>query len=265
MKLNFIAGLPRSGSTLLCNVLNQNPNFFASSTSCLPLIMRGISATVSDSFEFKNLLNLNSDQTNQRLQGAMRGFCENWYAHAEKDVVFDKSRAWTGVPFLTRDLAPEGKMIVCVRDLRDVFASCVKQSRKNGLYGHTMGVDAHFKDAFDANGIIGAPYLAVLNLLAMKDQLKNIIFLKYEFFVQNPRATIERVYNELDLPYFDHDFEDVVNTAIDPDGFYLNQFPHKGEGKVEPLISTWKNVIPEYIANDIMRNSAGYNNAFQYQ
>ncbi len=31
--IHFVAGLPRSGSTLLCNILNQNPKFHATATS----------------------------------------------------------------------------------------------------------------------------------------------------------------------------------------------------------------------------------------
>ena len=35
MKLHFLAGLPRSGSTLLTKILNKNPNIFASTNSPL--------------------------------------------------------------------------------------------------------------------------------------------------------------------------------------------------------------------------------------
>lgn len=31
--IHLMAGLPRSGSTLMCNILNQNPRFHATSTS----------------------------------------------------------------------------------------------------------------------------------------------------------------------------------------------------------------------------------------
>ena len=31
--VHFISGMPRSGSTLLCNILNQNPRFHATGTS----------------------------------------------------------------------------------------------------------------------------------------------------------------------------------------------------------------------------------------
>ena len=33
---NIITGMPRSGSTLLCNILSQNPAFHAGATSPLP-------------------------------------------------------------------------------------------------------------------------------------------------------------------------------------------------------------------------------------
>ena len=41
-RLYFVAGLPRSGSTLLCNILMQNPAIYASATSGIPEVLRGI-------------------------------------------------------------------------------------------------------------------------------------------------------------------------------------------------------------------------------
>ena len=53
---NVVCGLPRSGSTLLCNLLNQNPEVYASSTSIVPVILGSTSNIISNSPEFKSLL-----------------------------------------------------------------------------------------------------------------------------------------------------------------------------------------------------------------
>jgi sulfotransferase len=52
-KLHLIAGLPRSGSTLLCNILNMNPNFYATPTSPLIDVIRNIRSTFSHNVTFK--------------------------------------------------------------------------------------------------------------------------------------------------------------------------------------------------------------------
>ena len=53
-KINVICGLPRSGSTLLCNILNQNPDFHASSTSPLAQTLGALSQFLSTSPEVKS-------------------------------------------------------------------------------------------------------------------------------------------------------------------------------------------------------------------
>ena len=57
MKLHVITGLPRAGSTLMQNVLAQNPKFKVTSTSELPSIISEISKIWSNSLEIKNYLN----------------------------------------------------------------------------------------------------------------------------------------------------------------------------------------------------------------
>ena len=55
-QIHFITGLPRSGSTLLCNVLNQNPEFYAGSTSPLPALVNTLVNCLSNSPEVQAAL-----------------------------------------------------------------------------------------------------------------------------------------------------------------------------------------------------------------
>ena len=58
-KLNLIAGMPRSGSTLLCNLLNMNPEFHATATSPVIDVLGNMRSTFSHNTTFK---------TNDRLK-----------------------------------------------------------------------------------------------------------------------------------------------------------------------------------------------------
>ena len=51
-KFHFISGLPRSGSTLLAAILNQNPRFRAGMTSPLADIMGVVMAETSSKNDF---------------------------------------------------------------------------------------------------------------------------------------------------------------------------------------------------------------------
>ena len=261
MKLHAICGLPRAGSTLLCNVLNQNPQFHASSTSVLAQCIAGLSNLWSNSAEIKSDLAHDRKATEARLSRSIKSLCENWY-DTDK-VVFDKSRAW-GFHYLTLQQAfPEAKIIAMVRDLRAVFASIERQHRKNPILDISAGQTLHMRadQMFAPEGMIGGPVMGVLDLIAR--QPKGMIVIQYETFVQNPQMIMDRLYAELGEESFKHDFENVENTATDLDALYLNKFPHEGTGKIEPG-EDWKDHVPSGLASQIMQRFPNYNQAFGY-
>lgn len=268
MKLNVITGLPRSGSTLLTNILNQNPKFFASSTSCVPQFVNGLSFNWSNSIEIKSMLDKDPDATNKRMRDTARATVEAWYAVENKEIIFDKSRAWASSSLLLQDIFPEAKIIVTVRDLRNVFASVEKQHRKNPILDESTNliektIYNRADKMFSAEGLIGAPILGIEDLARRKPN--GVIYVMYESFVQNPQVVMDRIYQEIGESPFDHDFDNVVNTSTDPDGFYLNKYPHKGEGKVEPGDpDEWKKYLSPDLGNTIMTRFADFNKFFGY-
>ena len=269
MKMNVVTGLPRSGSTLMCNILNQNPRFHATSTSVLPFMVNSIISVWSNSPEVKNLLNTKKEETEDRMQRSLSSFVENWHRRENKEVIFDKSRGWNSNEAALHELFPESKMIVMVRDLRNVFASIEKQNRKNPLVSE--GIEPTDKAIFNRadvmfgpQGLVGGPLVGIEDLIRRKPD--GVIYVTYEYFAKNPAMVMERIYSELNEEGFRHDFDNVENTANDPDGFYLNKYPHKGEGKVEPCDQEeWKKYVSDDIANLIMEKFGFYNQFFGYK
>jgi len=268
MKFNVITGLPRAGSTLLCNILNQNPNFYASSTSSLSGTVNMISGNWSKSVDVKNLLNRDKEKTEKRLEHTLKSFIEAWYKDCETKVVFDKSRGWSLNSLLLKKLYPESKIICVVRDLRNVYASIEKQHKKNPILDvETIPIEKTLMKkvytAFEPKGLVGAPIVGILDMIRRKTQ--GVIFIKYENLSSKPEEIMKKLYEELEEEYFKHDFDNVKNTAIDPDGFYLYKYPHKGEGKI---ISGNTEEYKEYLSKDviafIMDKFQQYNKFFKY-
>jgi len=263
MQLHGIAGLPRAGSTMLCNVLNQNPAAVASSTSALPGFVRALSGVASNRIEVKNLLDKQPAETVARINEATRAFCFAWYgAHAGK-LVFDKSRGWAAMPEAFRDVNPGGVIFVLVRDLRAVFASVEKQNRKSGmLQDKPDSIYDRYRETFSPGGVIGSPLQAIRSLIATRP--KNCFYIRYEDFVRDPGKTLGNVYGKIGADGFAHNFQAVENTAIDPDGFYLHKYPHQGCGAVEVRPETWPEIVPQDICADIMQTAKDYNEFFAY-
>jgi sulfotransferase len=267
MKFHSVCGLPRSGSTLLCNILNQNPKFQASSTSCIAQSVLALSKVWSSAPEVKSDLIHDKDATDARMLRASKSMVEAWYQDSEADVIFDKGRLWNSQPLVLRHLFPEAHMFVCVRDLRDVFASLEKQHAKNPLLDDAQNplektVFNRADRMFSPQGIIGTNIIGVEDL--GRRQLPYVHIIQFEALVNNPKMVLEGIYSDLGEEYFAHDFENVENSATDADAIYNNKFPHEGSGKVQPPEGSWRDYISPDIAGLIMERFPDYNRALNY-
>src|ERR1700758_4733330 len=94
---NFIGvtGLPRAGSTLLCQLLAQHPEIHCegfSSPLCNTLL--GMRRMGSDDTFFLSQLDQSFERSYAHLSSAMRGYLRGWYHDCKLPVVVDKTRAW---------------------------------------------------------------------------------------------------------------------------------------------------------------------------
>lgn len=218
--IHFCAGLPRSGSTVLMNILQQNPSIFTTGTCALTGIIEGLitKSRYSESFQAMNAQDADN-ATYGMVQGATRGWFDGL---TDKPVVVSKNRAWPRL----HHLYPNSKLIVTVRDIRDVAESFDKINR-NIKALHSYGDDGksygcmsedekysyHFntENAFSASLYQDLPRLMHL----WKDgHSKRIMFVRYEDMVSNPNHVIVELYKFLELPVFDHDLNNIQQSAL---------------------------------------------------
>ena len=268
MRLNAICGTPRSGSTLLCNILNQNPRFHASSTSCIPQSVRSLANLWSNAPEVKSDLINDREATEARMVRASRAMVEAWYGDlADDTVVFDKGRLWNNQPAVLRQLFPDAQIFACIRDPRDIVASCEKQHAKNPLLDTAenalqLNQHARIERLCEPNGIVGQQIDSVQDL--SRQRLPFVHIVQFETLVRNPKLVLDGIYTTLGEESFNHDFTNVENTATDVDGLYLNKFPHEGAGPVAPPEGTWKDHVPPEIAHKVMNRFSEFNQVFGY-
>lgn len=265
-RFHAIAGLPRSGSTLLQNILNQNPLFHATSTSPVPFWIEAVGDAASNSLEFKSELASDRESTEARLAFAIRGMVSGWYPGDE--VVFDKSRIWTRLALSLYSLFPKSVLILCVRDPREVFASIEKQHRRSPL----LHVDPHdgartlmgrAVSMMSSSGIIGASIAGISDVI--RRQIPNAVFVKYEELVKNPTVVVHGLYDTIGEEIAEHDFSHIINTSIDLDAVYLYKFPHEGCGAVEDSGTKWHEWITQDVGDFIFSQSAMFCETFGYE
>lgn len=250
--MNVITGLPRSGSTLLCNILNQNSKNYASDTSTLAGIVQAISNGLSNQLEAQNV-------DHARVIEATKAFISTWY-DVDK-TIYDKGRLWSSMGLIYQSLEL-GKMFVLVRDLRDVYASMEKHHRKNPMLAapniiSSTGVFQRADMAFSPEGMIGSCVAGIEDLI--RRDLPNVVFVQYEAMCADPQKVLSS------FDDFEYDFDNVKNVSEELDKAYHDKYPHHGDGKVSTKsIGMWKEFIDNDLAENIKAKFPLYNKTFGY-
>jgi sulfotransferase len=252
----FISGLPRSGSTLLSTILNQNPRFQASISG--PLLSH-VRSTIEVSNK-GNKSEFDPEITKQILNATFEAF----YHKSDKDVIFDTNRLWTNLLPALKDLFPYTKVICCVRDINWIIDSFENLHQKNPyaistVYPETVDLNVYTRSdslMSDQGGIIKMPYDALKS--GMTGPHKDMImFVEYELLCKNPEGVLKAVYNFIGQPYYQHDFNNVEASYDEYDKQINMDGLHKTRRKVEfiqrPFILP-PDILNKYQGLEVWRN-----------
>lgn len=208
--INFISGLPRSGSTLLAALLRQNPALHANITSPVSSMVGAMLAEMSAGNEGSVFFD-----EGQRA-AVLRGLFENYYdAIAPTRTVFDTSRSWTTRLDLLGRLFPDAKVICCVRPIPWIIDSIERLLRRNPfelskIFGFEQGgtVYSRAEGLMSPAGMIGFA-LNGLKQAMHGDQARRLLLLPYDTLVSDPEAAMAEIYAFTGLPAFRHDFDTI--------------------------------------------------------
>ena len=269
-KLFFQSSLPRAGSTLLQNIMGQNPDFYVTPTSGLLELVFAARGNYTDSPEFKA-------QDSELMKRGFIGFCnkamEGYFnAITDKKYVMDKSRGW-GIHYdFLNEIYPNPKIVVMVRDLRDIFCSMEKNFRKSSLKANPVLNHAEMKgtttpkriDVWAQTQPIG---LAIERLQEVFRQGldRNMLFVKFEDLCLYPETELNRIYQFLEVPYYAHDFDNIEQITIEDDEVYGVYGDHKIKQKLELPHSQAKKVLGTDVTNWIFDNYKWFFDRFNYK
>lgn len=265
MRFAVIAGLPRAGSTLLCNLLAQRDDVHVGSTSALPIALGGLSQLFTNSPEITSDL-LNIPGTRDRNVNVMRAVIEAWHPDAGERLVIDKSRGWGPLHLLLMRVVPDARMVITVRHPCDVYESVERQHRASAEYGPHEPLMEKASQMFSPEGLIGGPISAVEDMLRRQpigdDGSPAALMLMYETLAASPQTAMTTVEQHLGLEAFEYNFRDVQSSATDADALYRFKFPHDGSGKVQPQPS--EGLVPPELQRLIAERWPFFHSAFGY-
>jgi sulfotransferase len=252
-KFFFISGLPRSGSTLLCNILAQNKEIFVSkATSGCHDVLFSVRNLWDKLIEHK-AEGVDYDQLKRVLQSIL-----NSYHSTDKNLVIDKGRGWLSlIEMLVFILEDTPKIIVPVRNLSEIFSSFEKLWRKNaGCSQWNFEQSDYFKsqtvegrcDIWASNSQpTGLAYNRVKDAISRgyKDKL---LFLEFDELTSQPHQAMKKVYNYLEIPQFKHDFNNIEQyTQEDDEGIHRIPDLHKIRPQVLPVRHDSVDIIGEQL------------------
>lgn len=214
-KFHFISGLPRSGTTLLAAILNQNPRFRAGMTSPLADIMGVVIAEASSKNDFS------FDVSNEQRVALLRGLVENFYSvQPDASAIFDTSRLWCSRMQLLATLFPEVKVIACVRQLAWVLDSMERLVQRQPVsvskifrFDTNTTVYSRVEALTDPRGMVGFAYQATKEAFYGQYAKDHLMMLTYENLVHDPATAMRAVYQFLGEPWFEHDFDHIEYNA----------------------------------------------------
>jgi sulfotransferase len=250
----FLSGLPRSGSTLLCNLLSHNPQVISTPSSPLcPCIQQIRNGLCQDTFL---LAQLDGDNDiNKRIMNSSKAFMETWLfdnIDEEINTVIDKNRGWLFNCESIREMYPDFKMIVTLRDLRGVYSSIEKRHRKtlflsfpdNMEHNNVIG---RKNQLFDPNGIIGNIVAGLQNLMDIPDIMKHLYIWRYEDFIENPQKSMDHLFDFIDVDKIEIDFNNIKQYTNESDSYYRLKYPHKIKSKLKEPEPFYEGISPRIL------------------
>ncbi|OBV38377.1 sulfotransferase family protein [Janthinobacterium psychrotolerans] len=257
-----VAGLPRAGSTLVCQLLAQHPDLYCEgSSSPLCNTLHGMRRMVSDDQFFLSQLDQSFASSYGHLESAMRGYLRGWYQDCGKQAVVDKNRGWLQAVELLLTLAPEARLVVCVRELGQIYGSIEAQHQRTILLDfidHLADFDrlGRADMLFAKDRTIGAPLTsihAVIDLpLAVQQRL---YFVRFEDLLEQPVACMSHLYAWLGLAPFEIDPANLAVGVRESDSHYRMKYTHV---QARSIVKPKRHVIPPRIQQQIEQSYAWY-------
>ena len=215
--LHFLSGLPRSGSTVLSSILNQNPEVYVTPTSPMLNVAVKMQEAWRDDPTVK--ANYYEDQARNITKAILPAF----WQHRPEPIIIDKGRGWAkNMPTANALFEKKIKVLVVERDLPSIMASWLTIIKKQkNCYLDREIVNKGYAPT-DDNRMAEMWFNMVKDCMEGTQQIKvdvpdQILVVKYDDLMEDPKLQLKRIEEFLELPHHEYDFENIQNDTVDDD------------------------------------------------
>lgn len=242
-----LAGLPRTGSTLLSAILGQNTDIHAEGNSAVCQLMWSMQ---------ESCLGPAHEQitVNKRIH-TQREICASipatYYKHVNNRIVVDKCRGWhmpENLQMLYEYTAQDPRIIVLERPLSEIMRSFIHLHKINNQLTNQAWFERKLLDDNELYPII-APFKALS--WAKANNHGEFLFIKYDEILHETDQVLDKIYEFINEPRFKHDLNNIQVIHPEDDNYYLLPGMHDvrptiGKREYNIELSDWaKNRIAE--------------------
>ena len=252
-EIHFVCGLPRSGSTLLCNLLAQHPDVHATPTSACHESLFVLRNSWNQWLEHKASKELADDKNLQRVLHAMI----HAYHDTDKPVVIDKGRGWTSLLELAEfALGKKAKVLVPVRNISQIVASMEKLHRKSahnkqdrGDYINAQTVKGRANEVLSKDGVLGLAYNRLQDV-AQRGLSDRLLLVEFDALTSKPKEVMDEVWTFLGMTAPEHNFDNVEQVTYEDDSVHGLDL-HNIRSKIEPVEDDSTKILGTQVCQDL--------------
>lgn len=199
----FLSGLPRTGSTLLTSILSQNPEIHTQGNSALCQLMWDAQVSCWNTEQIKN-----SPSVTDRL---LKSIPDVFYDGIDKNII-DKCRSWTlpaNLELIENYITKSPKIIVMLRPIVEIVKSFTFIRKMNGWANPEINL---LQDGSE-------PIMRSLDGVKNAKSIDNgqFLFIWYSDLVDNPKQTLDKIYEFCGWDSFNHSFDKIKNLTPERD------------------------------------------------
>ena len=238
--------MQRSGNTLFASIMNQNPKIVCTANSITLEIMK-------DLFLLKETDVFQNYPDHRSLDNVLDVVYDIYYKDWPQKIIIDRGPVTTPGNFalMKKHFKRPFKCIILLRDLMDVLASYMQWYTENpDAFPNRFNLntdDEKLSMIMNNKGAVAKDLQAIKNSYNYPEMC---LYIKYDDLVAQPEKEIRRVYEFINMPYFNHTFKDLKQININGIGYddtIVGKNMHTIRTEIKKKYNPYINKIPERI------------------
>ena len=207
--------MPRSGNTLFASIMNQNPDIAATPNSITLEIMK-------DLFLLKQTDVFLNYPDHKSLDNVLDVVYNIYYKDWPQRIIIDRGPVMTvgNLELMKKHYKKPFKCIVILRDLIDVLASYMKWYTENpDAFPNRYNLkndEEKLSIIMNKDGAIAKDLEAIKNSCNYHDMCH---YVKYDNLISQPKQEFKKIYDFLEEPYYEHDFQNLKQIKVNGMGY----------------------------------------------